>query len=72
MPDTVGFCYDHFDGYTYYNHKIFHDLFANASPGMTLDRQSVLETVQMILEENSHAYPVYTDDALEIAASDKE
>lgn len=56
MPDTVGFCYDHFDGYTYYNHKIFHDLFANASPGMTLDRQSVLETVQMILEENSHAY----------------
>ena len=32
-PEVVGDCYDQFEGYTYYNHKVFHDIFAFAAPG---------------------------------------
>lgn len=56
MPEeAVAYCYDLFEGYTFYMHNIFHDIFAfdrSEFPG----RETVLITLNDILEENSHTY----------------
>ena len=53
--DAAGYCYDQFEGYTYYMHKVFHDLFASESP-KPVSVQDVDRTIGAILEENSHGY----------------
>ena len=53
--DAVGFCYDLFEGYTFYIHNIFHDIFAFDKGGI-IGRETILETLNSILEENSHTY----------------
>lgn len=55
-PVTAGYCYDAFDGYTYYNHKVFHDIFACVKKGDVIDNDMVDQTIGNILEENSHTY----------------
>lgn len=55
-PETAGFCYDEFDGYTYYNHKVFHDIFASVRKGDVVDNDVVNQTIENIMEENSHTY----------------
>ncbi len=55
-PVTAGYCYDAFDGYTYYNHKVFHDIFAYVKKGDVIDNDMVDQTIGNILEENSHTY----------------
>ena len=55
-PEVAGYCYDMFSGYTYYIHKVFHDIFALTSPGSTLDETSITQAVKDILEENGHTY----------------
>lgn len=55
-PDSVKACYDLFDGHTFYNHKIFHEVFASARPGTTVDEAMIQKTIAEILEENSHTY----------------
>lgn len=53
---AVETCYDEFEGHTFYNHKIFHEIFAFARPGMTVDETVIRDTINVILEENSHNY----------------
>ena len=53
---AVETCYDEFEGHTFYNHKIFHEIFAFARPGMTVDGTVIRDTINVILEENSHNY----------------
>ena len=55
-PEVAGFCYDKFSGHTYYNHKVFHDVFAFSSPGMEVDEIIVNKTIESILEESSHTF----------------
>lgn len=55
-PEVAGFCYDKFWGYTYYNHKVFHDVFAFSTPGMTVDEDTIRLTIGSILEENGHTF----------------
>lgn len=54
--ETVGYCYDEFDGYTYYNHKVFHDIYALLRSGASVDKETVEQVVDNILEENSHTF----------------
>ena len=54
--EAVGTCYDEFEGHTYYNHKIFHEIFAFARQGMTVDGTVIKDTIAGILDENSHNY----------------
>ena len=55
-PETVGYCYDEFDGYTYYNHKVFHDIYAFVRKGASVDKVTVEQVVESILEESSHTF----------------
>ena len=56
MPqEAVAYCYDLFDGYTFYMHNIFHDIFA-FDKGETLNQETIVNTLANILEENSHTY----------------
>lgn len=55
-PETVGYCYDEFDGYTYYNHKVFHDIYAFVRNGISVDKETVEHVVESILEENSYTF----------------
>ena len=55
-PEVAGQCYDEFEGYTYYNHKVFHDIYAYAAPGTSVDGDVVRRTIDAILEENGHTY----------------
>ena len=55
-PETVGYCYDEFDGYTYYNHKVFHDIYAFVRNGASVDKVTVEQVVDSILEESSHTF----------------
>ena len=55
-PETVGYCYDEFDGYTYYNHKVFHDIYAFVRKGASVDKVTVEQVVDSILEESSHTF----------------
>lgn len=54
--DVVEECYDEFEGYTYYNHKVFHDIFAFSNSGTSVDVKLVRKTIDEILEENGHTY----------------
>ena len=54
--DTAGRCYDAFDGYTYYVHKVFHDLFSAGENGASLDADTLSQTIRNILEENHHIF----------------
>jgi AAA+ ATPase superfamily predicted ATPase len=55
-PETAGYCYDMFSGYTYYNHKVLHDVFAFTDPKQAVDEAVIRQTVSNILEENGHTY----------------
>lgn len=55
-PETAGYCYDEFDGYTYYNHKVFHDIYAYVRKGSVVDNALVQQTITSILEENTHTF----------------
>lgn len=55
-PEAVKACYDLFDGHTFYNHKVFHEIFSFSGPGKTVDEAVIKETISDILEENSHTY----------------
>ena len=56
MPqEAVAYCYDLFDGYTFYMHNIFHDIFA-FDKGEPLNQETIDNTLANILEENSHTY----------------
>ncbi|MBQ7459579.1 MAG: ATP-binding protein [Bacteroidales bacterium] len=54
--DVAGFCYDEFEGYTYYLHRIFHDIFSFSKEGDSIDKNVIKHTIDSILEENSHSY----------------
>lgn len=54
--DVAGQCYDMFDGYTYYIHKVFHDIFAFSHEGQEISSKIVNDTVSDILEEYSHGF----------------
>lgn len=54
-PETVSYCYDLFDGYTFYIHNIFHDVFA-FDTSETLGIDNIHLALDNILEENSHTY----------------
>ena len=51
---TARFCYDMLDGYTYYVHKIFHNLFASGI--QEVNKTAVMQALGNILEENTHIY----------------
>ena len=53
---AVETCYDEFEGHTFYNHKIFHEIFSFARPGLTVDETVIKDTIAGILDENSHNY----------------
>jgi len=55
-PDTVGYCYDMFSGYTYYYHRVFHDVFTIMEANGTVDENVIRQTVDNILEENSNIF----------------
>ena len=55
-PDAVSYCYDLFDGYTFYMHKVFHDLFARDTEARLIGKDLVSETVDAILGEGEHGY----------------
>lgn len=54
--DVAGSCYDEFEGYTYYLHRIFHDIFSFSKEGDIIDKDIIKHTIDSILEENSHSY----------------
>ena len=56
QEDAVSYCYDTFDGYTYYNQKIFHELFASCGEGDVTGREAVDEVLDNVLEENGHGF----------------
>lgn len=45
-----------FEGYTYYVHKVFHDIFAFSNAGQEINKETIINTVGNILEENIHVY----------------
>ena len=53
--ETVAYCYDLFDGYTFYIHNIFHDIFA-FDTSVIIEKDTIQKTLANILEENSHTY----------------
>ena len=53
--EVVGYCYDLFEGYTFYIQNIFHDIFA-FEKRKTVDEAAIQDTLSTILEENSHTY----------------
>ena len=53
--EIAGFCYDLFDGYTFYIHNIFHDIFA-FERSEVIGQDTILNTLNSILEENSLTY----------------
>ena len=53
--DAARYCYERFEGYTYYMHKVFHDLFAVES-SRPVSGSDIDKTTDAILEENSHGY----------------
>ena len=55
-PETVEYCYDEFDGYTYYNHKVFHDIYAYVKKGASVGKETVDQIVESILAESSHTF----------------
>lgn len=55
-PETAGYCYDLFDGYTYYIHKVFHDVFANAKDGAEITNDTITQTLNAIIEESTHGF----------------
>ena len=55
-PETVEYCYDEFDGYTYYNHKVFHDIYAFVRKGASVDKETVDQVIDGILAESSHTF----------------
>lgn len=54
--EAVSFCYDLFDGYTYYMHKVFHDLFAKDTACDLVKKDHVSSTINSILEEGEHGF----------------
>jgi len=52
--ETARFCYDMLDGYTYYVHKVFHNLFASGVQEVNMS--AVMLALGDILEENTHMY----------------
>ncbi len=54
--EVAGQCYDMFDGYTYYIHKVFHDIFAFSHEGQEISSKTVNDAVSDILEEYSHGF----------------
>ena len=55
-PDAVSYCYDLFDGYTFYMHKVFHDLFAQDTGKRVIRENLVSNTIETILGEGEHGY----------------
>lgn len=53
--EAARYCYEQFEGYTYYMHKVFHDLFSVESNNPVSVRD-VDKAIDAILEENSHGY----------------
>ena len=54
--DAVSYCYDLFEGYTYYMQKTFHELFPQIPAGGKATKDSVNNTVHGILDEGAHAF----------------
>ena len=53
---TAGYCYDLFDGFTYYVHKVFHDIFAYSKSGQEITPDIIDNTMEAIIEENTPGY----------------
>lgn len=58
--DAVSYCYDLFEGYTYYMQKTFHELFPQISAGAAATKESVDGTIRGIIDEGSHAFSELT------------
>ncbi len=58
--DAVSYCYDLFEGYTYYMQKTFHELFPQISAGAEATKESVDGTIRGIIDEGSHAFSELT------------
>lgn len=58
--DAVSYCYDLFEGYTYYMQKTFHELFPQIPAGGKATKDSVNNTVHGILDEGAHAFAELT------------
>lgn len=54
-PEVVGYCYDMFEGYTFYIHNIFHDIFAFEKKDI-INEYTIQKALTGIIEENSHSY----------------
>lgn len=54
-PEAVAYCYDFFEGYTFYMHNVFHEIFA-FDKNQRIDKNTIQEAIEVIIEENSHTY----------------
>ena len=54
--DVVDYCYDLFEGHTFYMQKVFHELYPQIHAGGKVIKEAVDSTVRGILDEGAHTF----------------